>query len=109
MASVLIALTSSPDAAAGQRALALAESLAGEGHALTICCLEDAVLLGSARAPREARAALDRLHDRGVRCFVLGPELALRGLEAGPQAESVGYPDVIAALAACPDRVIGAF
>jgi hypothetical protein len=109
MASVLITLTSSPDAAAGRHALALAESLADEGHALTLCCLEDAVLLGSARAPREARTALDRLHDRGVRCLVLRPDLALRGLEAGPQAETVGYPDVIAVLGAGPDRVIGAF
>jgi hypothetical protein len=37
------------------------------------------VLLGSARGPREARVALDRLRDRGARGLVLGPDLALRG------------------------------
>ncbi|MBI2219120.1 MAG: hypothetical protein HYU51_17685 [Candidatus Rokubacteria bacterium] len=109
MASIFIALTSSPDVPAGQRALALAESLAGEGQVLTLCCLQDAVLLGSTRAPREAGAALGRLRDRGARCLVLGPDLALRGLQRDLHAEAVDYPDVIAALAAGPDRVAGAF
>jgi len=109
VASILLALSSSPDTAAGQRALALADSLADQGHALTLCCLQDAVLLASSRAPAAADVALARLLDRGARCLVLGEDLALRGLRAGPRASTLGYPGLVAALAGDHDRVIGAF
>lgn len=108
MASILVTLASSPDTPAGERALALAESLSRDGHALTLCCLQDAVLLASTRAPRPARAALGRLLDRGARCLVLGADLALRGLEPELHACAVDYPKVIAALTAGHARVIGA-
>lgn len=108
MASILVTLTSSPETPAGGRALALAESLAGDGHALTLCCLQDAVLLASTRAPHDARAVRDRLRDRGARCLVLGADLALRGLEPDPNACAVDYFQMIDALAAGHDRVIGA-
>lgn len=108
MASVLVVLTSSPTTPTGRQALALAESLAGQGHALTLCCLQDAALLGSDRSPREARAVLDRLLDRGARCVVLGEDLALRGLREVPHARTVDHAGVVALLAAPQDRVIGA-
>ncbi len=108
MAAILLALSSSPETPAGQRALALAGSLADQGHALTLCCLQDAVLVASTRASNEARAALDRLLDRGARCLVLGEDLALRGLRAGPRASALDYTGLVAALAGDHDRVIGA-
>lgn len=108
MASILLALTSSPKAPAGRHALRLAESLAAEGYTLTLCCLQDAVLLGSDRAPGEVRAALDRLLDRGAHCLVLGEDLLLRGLQAGERALTVDHAGLIAALTADHDRVIGA-
>ncbi len=108
MASILLTLGSSPETAAGQRALALASALAGHGHALTLCCIQDAVLLGSDRAPGAARAILDGLLDRGARCLVLRADLLLRGLHGGERALTVDHAGVIAALAADHDRVIGA-
>ncbi len=109
MASILIALSSSPETPAGRHALRLAESLAAERHALTLCCLQDAVLLGSDRVPGEARAMLDDLLDRGARCLVLGEDLLLRGLQAGERALTVDHAGLIAALTADHDRVVGAF
>lgn len=109
MASVLVVLSSVPTSAAGQRALALAEALCRQGHALTLCCLQDAVILGSDRSPGGARAALQRMLDRGARCVVLGDDLALRGLQAGPGAATVDHPALVELLVAPHDRVIGAF
>lgn len=108
MASILVVLTSSPSTPAGGQALSLAESLAGQGHALTLCCVQDAVLLGSDRAPRDARVALDRLLSHGARCVVLGEDLACRGLKPGDRAATVDHAGVVALLAAEHDRVIGA-
>ena len=108
MASILIALSSAPASPAGRHALRLAESLAAEGHALTLCCLQDAVLLASEGAPGEARAALDGLLERGARCLVLGEDLLLRGLRAGERALTVDHAGLIAALTAGHDRVVGA-
>lgn len=109
MASMLITLSSSPETPAGRQALALADSLAAAGHALTFCCLQDAVLLGSNRAPGEARATLDGVLARGARCLVLGEDLRLRGLRAGARALTVDHAGLIAALTADHGRVIGAF
>ena len=108
MAKILVTLISSPETTAGRRALALAGALTDQGHELTLCCLQDAVLLGSSRAPAESRAALDRLLDRGARCVVAEDDLALRGLEAGARASALGYPGLAETLAAGHDRVIGA-
>ena len=108
MASILLALSSSPASPAGRHALRLAESLAALGHALTLCCLQDGALLGSDRVPGEARAALDGLLERGARCLVLGEDLLLRGLRAGERALTVDHAGLIAALTADHDRVVGA-
>lgn len=109
MASILIAVTSAPETAGGRQALTLADSLVAQGHRLTVCCLQDAALLGSSRIPGEARVVLDRLLDRGGRCLVLLDDLALRGLEAGARAVTVDRAGLIAALTADHDRVVGAF
>ncbi len=108
MASILVTLTSSPETPAGQRALALVESLAGQGHALTLCCLQDAALLASTRVPGAACAVLARLLDRGTRCLALQDGLVLRGLAAARSASPVDHVGVVAALAAGHDRIIGA-
>ncbi|MBI2159732.1 MAG: hypothetical protein HYU25_04970 [Candidatus Rokubacteria bacterium] len=108
MASMLIALSSSPETPAGRQALKLADALAGAGHALTLCCLQDAALLGSDRASGAARAVLDRLLDRGARCLVLGEDLRLRGLRAGARTLTVDHAGLIAALTTDHDRIIGA-
>ncbi|MFQ5829720.1 MAG: hypothetical protein ACE5JD_11280 [Candidatus Methylomirabilia bacterium] len=108
MASILFVLTNSPATPTGRQALALAESLAGQGYTLTLCCLQDATLLGSNRSPREARAALDRLLGRGARCVVLGEDLALRGLQESHSASIADHAGVVALLAAPHDRVVGA-
>jgi hypothetical protein len=108
MASILVALMSSPETPRGRRALSIVESLAVQGHTLTLCCVQDAVLLGSSRAPQPSRATLDRLLSHGARCLVLGEDLALRGLEAGPAVSMVDHTGVATALAADHDRIIGA-
>ena len=108
MASILVALTSSPETPAGQRALSLVESLAVQGHTVTLCCMQDAVLLGSSRAPHSSRATLDRLLGRGARCLVLGEDLASRGLEPGPTVSMPDHAGLAMALAADHDRIIGA-
>ena len=109
MPSILLTLTSAPETAGGRQGLALAESLAAEGHRLTMCCLQDAVILGSHRAPDGARAILDRLLDRGARCLVLLDDLVLRGLAAGERTVTVDRDGIVAALTADHDRVFGAF
>ena len=109
MASILVVLTSSPASPAGQRALSVAESLVDQGHVLTLCCLQDAVLLGSDLSPHEDRASLDRLLDRGTRCVVLGEDLACRGLRRSERASAVDHAGIVALLSAEHDRVIGAF
>lgn len=109
MASILIVVTSAPETAGGRQALALADSLAAQGHRLMVCCLQDGVVLGSNRVSGEARAVLDRLLDRGAQCLALLDDLALRGLEAGARAVTVDRAGLIAALTADHDRVVGAF
>lgn len=108
MASILVVLSNSPSSPAGQRALSIAEVLADQGHALTLCCLQDAALLGSNHAPRDAQIALDRLLGQGACCVVLREDLACRGLKPGDRAATVDHAGVIALLAAGHDRVIGA-
>lgn len=108
VASIVVVLSSSPASSAGQRALALVESFADQGHALTLCCLQDAVVLGSGRSPREARSSFDRVLGRGARCIVLGEDLASRGLTPGAYAMPLDHAGVVALLAGEYDRVIGA-
>lgn len=108
MAAILVVLTSSPGSPAGRHALALAESLSRDGHALTLACLQDAAVLGSSLPLRDARPALEGMFERGTRCVVLRDDLALRGLQAGRRASVVDYADVVALIAAGHDRVIGA-
>lgn len=108
MGSILVVLTSPPTAPAGRQALALAGSLRSQGHGLTLCCLQDAAVLGSTRPPRDIRPELEGLMARDVRCVVLQQDLALRGLEAAPRAEPVDHAGLLAVLAAGHDRVIGA-
>jgi hypothetical protein len=107
VSAILLALCSAPTSAAGRRALALAGTLAEQGHALTLCCLQDAALLASSRAPGEARAALNRLQERGARCVVLREDLSLRGLEPGPRALALGHAEVVELLAGEHHRVLG--
>jgi hypothetical protein len=108
MASILVALTSSPETPAGQRALSLVESLTVQGHTVTLCCMQDAVLLGSSRASHPSRAMLDRLLGRGARCLVLGEDLASRGLEPGPAVSMLDHAGLATTLAGDHDRIIGA-
>ncbi len=108
MASLLVVLAHSPGSPAGRRALSLAESLSRQGHALTLCCLQDAALLASTRAPGDRRGGLDRLLDRGARCVVLDEDLVMRGLRAGEGASAVDYGGLVALLTEPHDRVIGA-
>jgi sulfur transfer complex TusBCD TusB component (DsrH family) len=108
MASILVVLTSPPAAPAGRHALALAESLRSQGHGLTLCCLQDAAVLGSTRPPRDVRPELERLVAQDVRCVVLQEDLVSRGLEAAPRAIPVDHAGLVARLAADHDRVIGA-
>ncbi len=104
MASILLVLTSSPQSPPGQRALAIAGSLAEAGHAITLCCLQDAVFLG---AGDQARPALSRLLGGGARWAVLREDLAMRGLPAHEGASVVDHAGVVALLAGGYDRVIG--
>lgn len=108
MASILIVLSSSPGSSLGQRALALAESLSREGHALTLCCLQDAALLASTRAPRTARAVLEGMRHRGARCLVTAEDLQIRGLQASDGISATDHSGVVALLAGAHGRVIGA-
>jgi sulfur transfer complex TusBCD TusB component (DsrH family) len=109
MASICVVLRSAPDTPAGRQALALVESLAREGHTLTLCCLQDAVLLAADRGLEGARETLAGLLARGARCLVLGDDLVTRGLRAGEHACTVDRAGLIAALTAGHDRVVGAF
>jgi hypothetical protein len=108
MASILVVLTSPPAAPAGRQALAFVESLRSQGHGLTLCCLQDAAVLGSIRLPRDIRSELEGLVARDVRCVVLQEDLVLRGLEVAPHVIPVDHAGLIARLAADHDRVIGA-
>ena len=108
MASILIVLSSSPGSSLGERALTLAESLSRAGHALTLCCLQDAALLASTRAPGVARAALDAMRQRGARCLVSAEDLEMRGLRASDGISATDHSGVVALLAGAHDRVIGA-
>ncbi|MFZ1057856.1 MAG: DsrH/TusB family sulfur metabolism protein [Candidatus Rokuibacteriota bacterium] len=108
MASILMVLISSPASPAGQRALAMVESLVDQGHVLTLCCLQDAVLLAGDHLPREAGTRLDRLLERGARLLVLGEDLACRGLTPGDRVPTIDHAGIVALLAAAHDRVIGA-
>ncbi len=109
MASIFVVLRSSPETPAGRQALVLAESLTAEGHDLTLCCLQDAVLLGSDRAPGGPRASLDRLLAHGACCLLFRDDLVTRGLRAREHASTVDRTGLIAALTAGHDRVVGAF
>lgn len=86
----------------------MAESLAEAGHTLTLCCLQDAVALGTCLAAEPSGGVLDRLLKGGTRWVVLGEDLRARGLDPPPGASVVDAAEVVALLSADHDRVIGA-
>lgn len=108
MASILLVLTSSPHSSAGERALALAESLAGQRHTLILCCLQDAVFLARGGETNGSQEPLRRLLEHGARCVVLDEDLLTRGLKAGSHVVATDRAGVVALLAGDHDRVIGA-
>ena len=105
---ILMLLASAPHSPSGKQALTFAQSLAAEGHALTLCCLQDAVAWGAGVADDPTRSLLHRLEAVGVRRVVLGADLEMRGLRAPRGVSVVDYAGLVTLLAAEHDRVIGA-
>ncbi len=106
---ILVLLASAPDSPSGKQALAFAQSMTAEGHALTLCCRQDAAAWGAGRADDPTRSFVHRLEAAGVRCVALGADLELRGLRAARGVSVVDYAGLVTLLAAEHDRVIGAF
>lgn len=106
---IVMLLASAPHSPSGKQALAFAQSLAAQGHALTLCCLQDAVAWGAGGADDPTRSFLHRLEAAGVRWVVLGADLEMRGLRAPRGVSVVDYAGLVTLLAAEHDRVIGTF
>ncbi|MEW6404314.1 MAG: DsrH/TusB family sulfur metabolism protein [Chloroflexota bacterium] len=73
MKSILMLVNSTPSSANAQRTWQLARTLHEQGHSVTLFLIQDGVL-----AALNGETALRGL-PRGIGCYVLGEDLALRG------------------------------
>lgn len=103
-------MTSSPTSSEGRQALELAGALLEAHGALTLCALQDAVVLACRKQPDATRQVMERLLARGARLCVLNEDLALRGLTAMEMLEPVvfvSYREIASHLADEQSQVIG--
>src|SRR3990172_10154417 len=103
-------ITSHPTSPEGRQALELAEGLLSAHDALTICALQDAVVLACRKQPHETRQAMKHLLARGATVCVLQEDLALRGLASTELIEPVTFVDyrkIVELLAGDRAQVIG--
>jgi sulfur relay protein TusB/DsrH len=110
MSGVCLLITSSPTSPEGRQALDLTEGLLGAPDALTVCALQDAVVLACRKQPRETLHAMERLLACGATLCVLREDLALRGLASAElldQAKLVDSRGVVELLAEDHGQVIG--
>jgi sulfur relay protein TusB/DsrH len=110
MSGVCLLITSSPTSPEGRQALELAEALYAASDALTLCALQDAVVLACRKQPDATRQVMERLLARGVTLCVLNEDLALRGLTAMEMLEPVvfvSYREIASRLADEQSQVIG--
>lgn len=106
---VVILVKSGPDSAEIERVLTMASDMLSQGHAVTLCLLQDAVHLCRAGARFPARTRLQRLLDKNAAVHALKPDCALRGIDPTAEAGRIsagGYASIVG-LMESSDRTIG--
>lgn len=105
MERVAILVASSPTSDPARRAFNLAQTLASQGHQVTLGLLEDAVVAGTGGVPG---VTVDSL----ASVMVLADDLALRGFEPDsmvPGFQSCSYGDLVDLMMERVDRTLGVF
>jgi sulfur relay protein TusB/DsrH len=93
MRPVCLLITSPPTSPEGRQALDLASAFLQAGSGLTLCALQDAVVLACRKQPDDARQAMERFLAQGVTVCVPHEDLALRGLASTELLEPVTLVD----------------
>ena len=105
MEKIAILVASSPTSALAQRAFNLAETLASQGHQVTLGLLEDAVIAGTGGVPGVPA-------HKCASVMVLADDLALRGFEPDsllPGCRGCSYGDLVDLMMEHVDRTLGVF
>lgn len=108
---VAILLKSGPETLEAERTLSIASDMLSQGHAVTLCLLQDAVHLCRSRTQFHSAAHLRTLLEKQLTLQALKQDCSLRGID--PMSESIAmntgdYSSLID-LIESSDRVIGIF
>jgi sulfur transfer complex TusBCD TusB component (DsrH family) len=106
---IAILLKSGPDTAEAERTLTMASDMLSQGHAVTLCLLQDAVHLCRPGARFPAAAHLQTLLEKQLTVQALKPDCSLRGIDPVPENNAISTGDYSALidLIESSDRVIG--
>jgi sulfur transfer complex TusBCD TusB component (DsrH family) len=106
---IAILLKSGPDTAEAERTLAMASDMLSQGHAVTLCLLQDAVHLCRSGACFHAAAHLRTLLEKHLAVQALKPDCSLRGIDLVPENNAISTGDYssLIDLIESSDRVIG--
>lgn len=106
---VAILLKSGPDSAEAQRTLTIASDMLSQGHAVTLCLMQDAVHLCRSGASSPAAVHLQTLLEKQLSVKALKQDCSLRGIDpvSGKNAINTGDYSSLIDLIESSDRVIG--
>jgi sulfur transfer complex TusBCD TusB component (DsrH family) len=106
---VLILLKSGPDTVEAERTLKTASDLLSQGHAVTLCLLQEAVHFYRGELQFPTVSSLQALMDRNLIVQALQPDCSLRGITPSSETSRITAGDYssIVDLIESSDRTIG--
>ena len=108
---VAIFLKSGPDTTEAERTLTMASDMLSQGHAVTLCLLQDAVYLCRFGARFPAAGHLQSLLEKHLTIKALKQDCSLRGIDPVSENNAIYTGDYssLIDLIETSDRVIGIF
>ena len=106
---VAILLKSGPDSAEAERTLTIASDMLSQGHAVTLCLMQDAVHLCWSGASSKAAVHLQTLLEKQLSVTTLRQDCSLRGIDPVSKKNAINTGDYssLIDLIESSDRVIG--
>ena len=106
---VVILLKSGPDSAEAERTLTIASDMLSQGHAVTLCLMQDAVHLCRSGASFPAAFHFQTLLEKQLPVTALKQDCSLRGIDPVSEKNAIKTGDYssLIDLIESSDRVIG--